>query len=904
MDLNAIFHIARAKVDKKLGHILRKYIPEGPEYITDIIEEKNKAGKTIKKEDKYIVIQSISWVDGDFEDNPVNHDDDGGWGNLTDGFEDSGKNKYAKKEYQIIATGICNERSITVRIKGYRPFFFIQVPGNYGLEHKKKIVAWVKKECWNKGVLEEECKLLERKTLYPYTEHTKYKFIKLVFDSVRTFKAAIKVIKGQKPGSSNGGLITIPGVGKDLKFKTFETRVCMLNKFCHEKDVTTTGFIKIKNFTMDEDLSTTEYRICVDAKDVFKAPDSTVNSNFRVLSYDIETYSSREDQFPDANIRGDFIGQIGISMLYFKTKVIEKILICKGRCNPIDGVTIFECESEEELLILYAYLVSVLDPDIITGYNIWNFDDKYVRSRIKLLGLDDYMKYFSRIKLTLGELGLFSKYKLEWELKKSGSKNKKKEYDNFAEEEDFVGIVRHTMVSPARGENTFYILTMPGRESIDLIENIKQEHKLDSYKLDFVGNEFIGDHKEDITVKQLFEYMSSGNADLMRQVGVYCIQDTNLVIKLVQKLLVLQNYIEMSKITFVPLSWLSIRGQQCKVFSLVVKNAKENGYVVPDILSDEVIREDQRNYEGALVLEPKSGTHGTVMCMDFASLYPSIMRAFNIDLSTIVKEDIYRLKKTDGQVFETIAWTDKNTGMPFSYTFAQHNEDPETRGIVPKILDNLAKWRKETKKLMNDSTDQDIKNVYDSKQLSIKIVMNSIYGFFGSRNVIACTPIAASVTARGRDLLRAARKIAEEKFRGDVLYGDSIPGYEKVWINDVHDSIENHISDILHTGHTWTDYKMFKSEDSKADHSTKQQINFCDHNNVLIRNEYITETGSGKAAIRRIIRHKTSKKLYRIVCKDSEGNLSSIVVTEGHSLIDTTGKPIPVDSLKIGMKLP
>ncbi len=822
----------------------------------------------------YITFQSISWVNGDL-----------------DKIDNSGvtnKTNYINKEYQILVTGkTLNGKSITVRVHGYRPFFYILVPGTWKENHKNKFLNWFSTKC--RDIEKDKCIIEKKKKLFPYTGYKRYNFIKLVFKNTKSLNISKYLFRDK---------ITVPDLCTEIKFETYEASVNILNKFCHEKNISTTGFIKIRNFIADSEISTTEYRFLVSESDIFKANDQSINSDFKIFSYDIETQSSIEDQFPNPELIGDYVGQIGISILSFKSKEILKIIISKGLCEDIDDVIVFQCMSEEEVLITYCYIIHYLDPDIITGYNIWNFDDKYIATRMKILNIYKYTWLLSRIRLDLGSLNLVSDYKKQ--LAQESTAEIKKKFKYPAQANDFVGIISHSLKTSAYGDNNFHILTMPGRESIDLIEIIKKEHKLVSYKLDNVGYEFIKERKEGLTPKDLFKYMASNDASLMKMVGTYCIQDTNLVIKLIMKLLVIQNYIEMAKITFVPLSWLSIRGQQCRVFSLIVKNAKSNNFLVPDSLGYE-LSENERKYEGALVMEPKIGSHfDPVCCMDFASLYPSIMRAYNLDLSTIMLGK--NIIIPDDVRTETITWTEKDNTEK-SYTFVQSTNE-ETRGIVPKILDDLARWRKETKILMAESSQQDIKDVYNSKQLSIKIVMNSIYGFFGSRNNIAFTPIAASVTAKGRQIITNAKKIAEEQFRGDVLYGDSIPGYEKVYINGLHDTIENHISDIRHKGYKWIGYKMFKAQDQTVNHYTKEQINFCDEYNNISKKEFITKTGSGPSPIRRIIRHKTIKKLYKITCIDNTGKLRSITVTEGHSLIDTLGNAVQMTNLKIGQMLP
>ena len=67
--------------------------------------------------------------------------------------------------------------------------------------------------------------------------------------------------------------------------------------------------------------------------------------------------------------------------------------------------------------------------------------------------------------------------------------------------------------------------------------------------------------------------------------------------------------------------------------------------------------------------------------------------------------------------------------------------------------------------------------------------------------------------------------------------------------------------------------------------------------------EYYTATHKGPQKIRKVIRHHTKKKMYKITAKDKNGNLHSVMVTEGHSLIGPNGELITAEELKIGDKL-
>ena len=93
------------------------------------------------------------------------------------------------------------------------------------------------------------------------------------------------------------------------------------------------------------------------------------------------------------------------------------------------------------------------------------------------------------------------------------------------------------------------------------------------------------------------------------------------------------NYMEMARVTGVPISYLMTRGQQVKVFSQLLRKCKEQNLIIPVYQSNQ----NAEMYEGATVIEPKRGYYDTpIATLDFASLYPSIMQAHNLCYTTLL----------------------------------------------------------------------------------------------------------------------------------------------------------------------------------------------------------------------------------------------------------------------------
>jgi DNA polymerase delta subunit 1 len=267
----------------------------------------------------------------------------------------------------------------------------------------------------------------------------------------------------------------------------------------------------------------------------------------------------------------------------------------------------------------------------------------------------------------------------------------------------------------------------------------------------------------------------------------------------------------MADVCKVPMQYVLTRGQGIKIFSAVVYYASQRDQI---IRTQEAISGDGIAYEGAIVLPPKIGMYldQPVSVLDFNSLYPTNMIAYNLSPDTLVyvktyndegfltshgKEEMAKIKEwlTDleakGYVFEEIEYDNKDIGGKTVCTFVQPNDNPMTVGVLPKTLEIMLKKRKEFKQKMEDlQYDEAQRSVFNGAQLAYKVVANSIYGQAGARtSPIRNMYVAACTTAAGRRALQFARTVAEGEFGGDVVYGDTDSIFVKFPTKDVAESI-------------------------------------------------------------------------------------------------------------------
>jgi DNA polymerase delta subunit 1 len=314
----------------------------------------------------------------------------------------------------------------------------------------------------------------------------------------------------------------------------------------------------------------------------------------RILSFDIEC-QGRKGFFPEAE--KDPVIQIGNTLTISgqSKPTVQNVFTLKG-CVPIVGAQVIASENEEDMLIKWRAFLVACDPDIITGYNVQNFDIPYLLDRAQALSKNKQRK------ATLANFGYWGRIK--------NMKTK----------------MRDTMFqSAAFGKRANVETTIEGRVIFDMLPYMQRNHKLSSYTLNSVCAEYLGQQKEDVHHSIIADLQNGSDEDRHR-LAVYCLKDAKLPQLLMDKLSVLVNYIEMARVTGVPMSFLISRGQQIKVFSMILRKCRREQLLVPTLKKSGGAGDE--GYEGATVLDPiKDYYQVPIATLDFASLYPSIMQA-------------------------------------------------------------------------------------------------------------------------------------------------------------------------------------------------------------------------------------------------------------------------------------
>jgi len=261
-----------------------------------------------------------------------------------------------------------------------------------------------------------------------------------------------------------------------------------------------------------------------------------------------------------------------------------------------------------------------------------------------------------------------------------------------------------------------------------------------SYSLDHISSFELGETKLDLSQELRLWQLFEQKFDLFKK---YNEKDVELVMRIDKKNRVTDRFIDFASLTGLFVGDTKYYSRLVDI--LVLRRCHKENL----ILGTKQYGRKAEDYAGGLCFEPKPGIYEDVVILDFTSLYPSIIQAFNISFETL---------DPSGEI--TVPTTD------IHYAAAP--------GVMPALIADLQKMRRARKaerKQFAVGSDKYIK--LDMRQYTLKVLMNTMYGYFGdpSSRIFSKT-IAQSITAAGRWLL-SETKFKAQKMGYEILYGDT-----------------------------------------------------------------------------------------------------------------------------------
>ena len=275
--------------------------------------------------------------------------------------------------------------------------------------------------------------------------------------------------------------------------------------------------------------------------------------------------------------------------------------------------------------------------------------------------------------------------------------------------------------------------------------------------LDDVGNAIIGIEK--IKLEKTFGELTYS------ELAKYCLKDSEITFKLTsfEDELVMKLILVLARISSMPMEDVSRQGVSRWIRNFMHREHRKRNMLIPnseDILARKgktattaIIK--GKKYKGATVVDPVPGIHFNVAVMDFPSLYPSIIKVWNLGYQSILCQ---HPECRSNIVPDTPHWVcTKNRAMESL--------------LVGALRDLRVQWYKPRSK--DKALSPELRNWYKITQGALKVILNASYGVFGAESFdLYCPPVAEATAAVGRHSIKQILKKAEE-LRIQVLYGDT-----------------------------------------------------------------------------------------------------------------------------------
>ena len=534
--------------------------------------------------------------------------------------------------------------------------------------------------------------IIERKQLKGYSEEKQ--FIRFHFDTKYERKVFIEMCNEKKFNTysdSLGDYYTTAAIDNGLSLvKWMSIKKYSVGECDHEfvKYIYNTDISEITN---------------IDIADISA---NVIQDRSILFTFDIETYSPNKlGDIPLADNDDDVIFAICITVHHlFELKPLHQIAITSKDALADDRWTTIVCKDQKELLLAFAQCWYNYLPDICAGFNSDDYDWKFIVTKAKKLGIFKEMI----------ELMSIPSYYI--------NKDENKLYDQVVQQS------RIKLTSESQSEGIHVLIA--GVIQIDVrtcFRRLFPRDESNGTSLKAYLNLCKLKSKADMPIATMWAYYknydnSPKSMNNMRKVLHYCVIDALRCQELLLNRDLIRQYIEIGNVSNLSLVKAIRLGDGAKVKSSVSKIAKSEHF----IYTSTNINNPNIQYPGAYVFPPEKGLYPNpefmnkldtmdfygqtdeqilkffeelktpVGGLDFASLYPSIMIAYNISPDTcILDADYEKYKHLDMHEFEPIF-----NGVKFKARFIKHNNDPNKYGLYPKVLLKYFKMRNDTKAKM------------------------------------------------------------------------------------------------------------------------------------------------------------------------------------------------------------
>ncbi|KAK8911109.1 hypothetical protein QC760_000168 [Botrytis cinerea] len=400
--------------------------------------------------------------------------------------------------------------------------------------------------------------------------------------------------------------------------------------------------------------------------------------------------------------------------------------------------------SELDLLVRIVEIVRECDPDILTGFEVHGGSWGYLIERART--------------------------KYDYDLCDEFSRMKDQSYGRFGKDNDKWGF-----------DNTFTI-RVTGRHIINIWRAMRAELNLLQHTLENVAFHLLHRRIPHYSWADLRNWYTNGTARDLSKVLAYYVSHVELNLEILEQTELIPRTSEQARLLGVDFFSVFSRGSQFKVESLMFRIAKPENFILISPSRKQVGGQNALECL-PLVMEPQSAFYSSpLLVLDFQSLYPSVMIAYNYCYSTYLGR-VVNWRGTNKMGFTEYTREDRLLELlkdhiniaPNGMMYAKPNI---RKSLLAKMLGEILETRVMVKSGMKlDKEDKALQRLLNNRQLALKLIANVTYGYtsasFSGR--MPCSEIADSIVQTGRETLEKAIALIHsvKRWGAEVVYGDT-----------------------------------------------------------------------------------------------------------------------------------
>ncbi|KAJ0256178.1 DNA polymerase zeta catalytic subunit [Hirschfeldia incana] len=443
-------------------------------------------------------------------------------------------------------------------------------------------------------------------------------------------------------------------------------------------------------------------------------------------------------------------------------------IISQRNVDGLSGCKLSIFLEEKQLFSYFIETVCKWDPDILVGWDIQGGSLGFLAERAAQLGI----RFLNNISRTPPSPTT------------RNDSDKTRNLGNSLQPNPLVAgpdQVEEVVIEDEWGRTHASGVHVGGRIVLNAWRLIRGEVKLNMYTIEAVSEAVLRQKIPSIPYEVLTQWFSSGPAGARYRCIEYVIRRANLTLEIMSQLDMINRTSELARVFGIDFFSVLSRGSQYRVESMLLRLAHTQNYLAISPGNQQVASQPAMQCV-PLVMEPESAFYeDPVIVLDFQSLYPSMIIAYNLCFCTCLGKLAHLKMNTLGVSSYSL---DLDVLQDFNQIMQTPNSvmyvPPEVRrGILPRLLEEILSTRIMVKKAMKKLTPSEavLGRIFNARQLALKLIANVTYGYTaaGFSGRMPCAELADSIVQCGRSTLEKAISFvnANENWNARVVYGDT-----------------------------------------------------------------------------------------------------------------------------------